>query len=463
MSCIISAPSTNDGKTTLSLLISCWAASKGIKLQSFKVGPDYLDQQQLSSLGHPVCRNLDVFMSGEKWVKKTFLNYTKLSNIAFIEGAMGLFEGLGSTNYSSTAHVAKILNLPVIFIIDAKGKVGSLLAIFKGFQNLDKEISIKGIVFNNVNSDRHKKLIQEVFDGQKVKIIGFLPTNNNITIERGNLGLISPAESANKIDIDYYSNFAEKNLNFRLLMKFLKTKNREVKELSHKNIRLKEIYKPVAIAEDQIFHFQYPETKEYLGEMGIPLIPWNLYEDEEIPHEAHSLIIPGGFPEKYAEQISNSKKSLNSLKDFYKRGFIYAECGGMMLLANSIKVEDGTIHKMAGILPFDTKKGRLSIGYRYIKGNKNSQLIKKDQNCRGHEFHYWQIDDEISRNHNKTQISSSFVSPWEIKSWGTKYKKEGWSNENLHASWIHLHFPSNIEATESLLKKIEKRSFKFSN
>ena len=136
MSCIISAPSTDAGKTTLSLLISCWAYTKGLKLQTFKVGPDYLDQEQLSSIGHPMCRNLDIFLSGEEWVKNSFYEQSNKFDLALIEGAMGLFDGLGSTHYSSTANVAKILSLPIVLIVNAKGQVGSLLALFKGFQRI---------------------------------------------------------------------------------------------------------------------------------------------------------------------------------------------------------------------------------------------------------------------------------------------------------------------------------------
>ena len=114
MSCVISSPSTDSGKTTLSLLIACWAFSKGIKIQTFKVGPDYLDQQQLSSIGQPICRNLDIFLSGEEWVQKNFLKHSLKYELSLIEGAMGLFDGLGATAYSSTANVAKLLDTPCL-------------------------------------------------------------------------------------------------------------------------------------------------------------------------------------------------------------------------------------------------------------------------------------------------------------------------------------------------------------
>ncbi len=454
MSCIISAPSTDAGKTTLSLLISCWAYTKGLKLQTFKVGPDYLDQEQLSSIGHPMCRNLDIFLSGEEWVKNSFYEQSNKFDLALIEGAMGLFDGLGSTHYSSTANVAKILSLPIVLIVNAKGQVGSLLALFKGFQELDNKINIKGIVFNNVNSNRHKDLIKEVFKNQPIQIIGFLPFDENINLSRSNLGLISPLELKTKINVEYFAEFAEKHLDFSIFLNLLKpiTKKNNLK----KTIDLKPFsnIKPIAIAEDKIFHFQYPETKEYLNAIGIPLLSWNIYDDQEIPKEAHSLIIPGGFPERYAQHISNSKRSLKSLREFYKKKFIYAECGGMMILGDSIEDENGSSHNMAGILPFKARKGRLSVGYRYIKGEKDSVIIKKNQQIKGHEFHYWQIETHIKNKY----LSSFFTSPWKIKSWGTTYKREGWSNHNLHASWIHLHLPSNKEALKNMLTNHQKRN-----
>ncbi len=457
MSCIISAPSTDSGKTTLSLLISCWAQTKGLKLQTFKVGPDYLDQQQLSSIGQPICRNLDVFLSGEDWVKSTFANHSNKYDMSLVEGAMGLFDGLGSTHYSSTANIAKVLNLPIIFVVNAKGQVASLLPLIKGFRDFDKKISIKGVIFNNVNSERHKILIKEVFENQDLEIIGFLPSNEKIALNKSNLGIVSPRDSEKSIDVNYFAKFAEKYLDFQILKKFLiptKFESNLVGE-SDKNFQVKS-FKPIAIAEDKIFHFQYPETKELLEEMGIPLVSWDLFNDEEIPHEAKMLIIPGGFPEKYAQHISSSKKSLESLRKFYENGYIYAECGGMMILGGSIEDELGKIHEMANILPFNSKKGKLTVGYRIMKGLKNSQLIRENQVFKGHEFHYWHTEEyNFQASSSSAHLLNKFESPWLIKSWGTANKKEGWTSKNLHASWVHLHLPSNIYALRNFLNIVQ--------
>ena len=454
MPCVISSPSTDCGKTTFSLLISCWAFSKGINLQTFKVGPDYLDQQQLSSIGQPFCRNLDIFLSGEEWVQNVFYKYSKKYEYSLIEGAMGLFDGLGPTVYSSTANVAKLLNLPVIFIVNARGQVASLLPLIKGFSDFDKEIKIKGIIFNNVNSDRHKKLIQEVFNNISIEILGFLPSDSNITLKKANLGLISPLDNKQKIDVNYFASYAERNIDFASLKKFLlPPHNKLVNKIDNHKFKVNN-KKPIAIAEDKIFHFQYPDTKEFLNEIGIPLISWSIFNDEEIPNEASSLIIPGGFPEKYAEHVSNSKKSLMSLKKFRKSGFIYAECGGMMILGKSIEDEEGNSHKMSGLLPFISKKNKLSVGYRYIKGLRDTPIIKRNQTIRGHEFHYWEIESCFLDKKSKLK-NTKLLSPWKIKSWDTKYKSEGWSDDKLHASWIHLHLPSSPEATKNFINSIE--------
>ena len=457
MPCTISSPSTDSGKTTLSLLISCWAFSKGIKIQTFKVGPDYLDQQQLSSIGQPICRNLDIFLSGEEWVKKNFFKNSLKYEFSLIEGAMGLFDGLGSTAYSSTANIAKLLDTPIIFIINARGQVASLLPTFRGFRDFDNGLSIKGIIFNNVNSDRHKRLIREVFKNEEIEILGFLPSDSKINVNKANLGLISPFDSERKIDVDYFASFAEKNLDVISLSNLLKSPQKKIilNNSNSKDFKIDKS-KPIAIAEDKIFHFQYPETKEFLHEIGIPLISWSIFDNEEIPNEASSLLIPGGFPEKYASHISDSYKSLMSLREFRKKGFIYAECGGMMILGDIIKDENGNNHKMSGILPFKSKKSNLSVGYRYIKGLKDTPIIKQNQSIRGHEFHYWEVEHSSSEfDLKKNEFQKQLSSPWEIKSWGTEYKKEGWSDKKLHASWVHLHLPSCPEVAKNFVDAIQ--------
>ena len=171
---------------------------------------------------------------------------------------MGLFDGLGSTPYSSTANISKLLNVPIIFIVNDRGQVASLLATIRGFRDFDSELSIAGIIFNNVNSDRHKKLIKDVFQNEDIEILGVLPSDSKITLNKANLGLISPMDNGKEIDVEYFANFAERNLDMCSLIKFLKSPQKKIlNSLNFKDFKLDKS-KPIAIAEDKIFHFQYP-------------------------------------------------------------------------------------------------------------------------------------------------------------------------------------------------------------
>ena len=157
MACVISAISSNSGKTLLSILLISWLKSINKTVQTFKVGPDYLDPQQLTAVSNKACRNLDLILSGESWVQENFNHFGGLTDYSFVEGVMGLFDGIGSSSRGSTAELAKVLSLPVVLIVDARGKAASLAALIKGFREHDKELKIAGVVLNNVQTPRHKK------------------------------------------------------------------------------------------------------------------------------------------------------------------------------------------------------------------------------------------------------------------------------------------------------------------
>ena len=148
----------------LSLLLISWLKSINKTVQTFKAGPDYLDPQQLSAVSNNACRNLDLILSGEKWVKESFNHFGGLTDFSLIEGVMGLFDGIGSTSKGSTAELAKVLSLPIVLVVDARGKAASLAALIKGFKEHDKELKIAGIVLNNVQTPRHEKILLEVLN-----------------------------------------------------------------------------------------------------------------------------------------------------------------------------------------------------------------------------------------------------------------------------------------------------------
>jgi len=446
MACVISAISSNSGKTLLSLLLISWLKSINKTVQTFKVGPDYLDPQQLTAASNKACRNLDLILSGETWVKENFYHFGGLTDYSFVEGVMGLFDGIGSSSKGSTAELAKVLSLPIVLIVDARGKAASLAALIKGFRDHDKQLKIAGVVLNNVQSTRHEKILLEVLDQINIKLLGSIPSCKDLYLPARNLGL-APAHEIRDLEIKVkkWASIAKDYLDiesFRRLLLPPESINKKIKFLPKKE---SEFIHPIAIAEDQAFHFRYQETKELLEENGMPTITWKPLENEQIPKEAKGLIIPGGFPEQHAKQLSNSTKSLNSIKSFSKQFPIYAECGGMMLLGKSIFDLEGREHSMSGILPFKAKKGDLQIGYREAKSKNKSPITNPGDKLIGHEFHRWEIINE--------SYNSKINCLWGIRGWNMNIKNEGFCNHLIHASWIHLHW-----ASSPLILKNWKRS-----
>ena len=436
MACVISAVSSNSGKTLLSLVLISWLKSINKTVQTFKVGPDYLDPQQLTAVSDKACRNLDLILSSESWVLENFNHYGALTDYSFVEGVMGLFDGIGSSSKGSTAELAKVLKLPVVLIVDARGQAASLAALIKGFREHDKELNIAGVVLNNVQTPRHEKILLEVLDQININSLGSLPLCQDLYLPSRHLGL-APAHEILDLEtkVKKWASIAKNYLDiesFRKLLSPPKTNNKTINFLQKKESGL---IHPIAIAEDEAFHFRYQETKELLENNGMQTITWRPLENEQIPKEAKGLIIPGGFPEQHANQLSNSKISLDSIKMFSKKFPIYAECGGMMLLGKSIFDLEGREHTMAGILPFKAKKGSLKIGYRKATSKNKSPITTPGNKLMGHEFHRWEI---IKENCN------SNINPlWDIKGWNLDIKNEGFCNHLIHASWIHLHWASS--------------------
>ena len=282
MACVISATSSNSGKTLLSLLLISWLKSIGKTVQTFKVGPDYLDPQQLSAASNKACRNLDLILSGKQWVIESFNHFGGLTDFTFIEGVMGLFDGIGSSSNGSTAELAKVLGLPVVLIVDARGKAASLAALIKGFREHDNELNISGIVLNNVQTHRHEKILLEVLDQINIKSLGCLPSCKDLYLPTRHLGLAPAHEILDlEIKVKKWASLAKEYLdieNFKKLLLPPKFKGKPINFLQKKESTL---IHPIAIAEDDAFHFRYQETKELLEMNGMPTITWKPLENKK--------------------------------------------------------------------------------------------------------------------------------------------------------------------------------------
>ena len=197
MAVVIAAPASGSGKTLVSLALLSWARARGESVQPFKVGPDYLDPQLLSEAAGRSCRNLDLNLCGEPWVRKAFHGYGGVCSMALIEGVMGLFDGIGSTEEGSTAAIARLLHLPVVLVVDAGGQAASLGALVRGFRDHDPTLNLAGIVINRVNSERHRALLQDVLDRLGIPLLGCMPRTDALQLPSRHLGLAPAHELGN--------------------------------------------------------------------------------------------------------------------------------------------------------------------------------------------------------------------------------------------------------------------------
>ncbi|WP_320668046.1 cobyrinate a,c-diamide synthase [Prochlorococcus sp. MIT 1307] len=470
MAFVIAAPASGNGKTLLGIVLAAWARKRSLKLQTFKVGPDYLDPQQLSVVSKRPCHNLDLILCGSKWVTDSFYNFGGSADLALVEGVMGLFDGVGTSSEGSTAALARCLQLPIVLVVDARGQAASLAALVKGFRDQDPELELAGVVLNHINTARHKALLTEVLESINVKLLGCLPSDSKLKLTRRHLGLV-PAHEIQNIQhkVEDWAAIAESHLNlksFRALLQPPKPKqnlNSQLITLESTKTHLQP--SPIAVAEDKAFHFRYPETKESLESLGMPCITWQPIANEPIPKEAKGLIIPGGFPEQYAEQLSTCTESINSLRSFCSQYPTYAECGGMLLLGKTLTDLKGKTHQMAGLLPFDAKKGPLKVGYRNISCRRDGLVTRAGEKLIGHEFHHWKLNINHETNISDAVISTNakekdFHALWNIKGWGIEEIEEGWGNKLIHASWIHLHWPSASKTMQYWKNAVERNKTK---
>ena len=432
MAVVIAAPASGSGKTLLSLTLLSWARSTGRVIQPYKVGPDYLDPQLLSTAAGRSCRNLDSNLCGESWVVRAFHGYSRSAQFALVEGVMGLFDGLGSGEQGSTASTAKLLNLPVVLVVDAGGQAASLGALVRGFRDHDQGLKLAGVVLNRVSSARHRELLADVLTGIDVPLLGCLPRTDDLALPSRHLGLAPAHELENRNQhVERWAFLAQTHLNLQRLEPLLAAPSVGDDPMANLPQPTGESL-PVAVACDEAFHFRYQETGELLEHMGMPLLPWSPLADEPLPGQARGLILPGGFPEQHAEQLGHCKRSLSSLRKASGRLPIYAECGGMLLLGQTLTDLDGNRRAMAGLLPFDASKGRLQVGYRTLRPKQNGLLTRQNDELRGHEFHRWSLDQPPSE-----------MALWDIEGWGMGQVTEGWGDQRLHASWVHLHWASS--------------------
>ncbi|MBC2699046.1 MAG: cobyrinate a,c-diamide synthase [ANME-2 cluster archaeon] len=380
------------GKTTVSLGLMAALTRRGMSVQPFKVGPDFIDPSHHTAISGNPSMNLDSYIMGTKGVCRTFAKYQN-SDISIIEGVMGLYDGIESTQIASSAHVAKTLGIPVLLVINVHGMSRSAAAVAKGYQMLDPDVNIAGLVLNQVGSPRHRKLVEDALkaEGIDIPVIGSLPSNRELFLPSRHLGLYMAHEQMQ--DYDKLADFIDANVDMNALLgissipdipKNIKKINEDGNTEIGKEKRFNVI---IGVAMDGAFCFYYQEMMDELQKLGAKLVFFSPMSDD-LP-DIDGLILGGGYPELFPAELS-SGSALTGIRKATVDGMpIYAECGGLMYLGKSLEIE-GHTYKMAGVLDARSSMvGRFqALGYTEAEVVCDNPLSLKGQVIRGHEFHY---------------------------------------------------------------------------
>lgn len=376
---ILAAPSSGCGKTTLTLGILRALTRRGTAIRGAKSGPDYIDPAfHAAACGRP-CYNLDAWAMPEAEILSLAAGNTPL----LIEGAMGLFDGAPPQGKGATADLARMLDVPVVLIVDARSMSHSVAALVAGFASHDPRVRIAGVILNRVGSDRHAAMLCTALAPLGVPVLGTVPRTKALDRPSRHLGLVQAGEMPDLHRfLDHAADIVESHVDLHGVMELMTPFDASSLFNDHKTRNI--VQHRVAIAQDAAFSFAYPHQIAVRKHVGQTILPFSPLSDDPVP-DADEIFLPGGYPELHAARLSNNRTFLESLRDAAQTTDIYGECGGYMVLGKGLTDADGIRHEMAGLLPLETSFARrkLHLGYRTLIRCEGDHTPLK-----AHEFHY---------------------------------------------------------------------------
>lgn len=443
MAFVIAGERSGAGKTTITLALLAALKRRGIQVRSFKVGPDYIDPMFHRHVTGQACYNLDPMLTSEDYVQQCFAE--RSGNCAIVEGVMGLFDGAaGKKDFSSTAHVARLLDLPILLVVDCSRLSNSVAAIVHGYRSFDSRLKFAGVVLNRVGSDRHLELLKAALED--VPILGVLRRQDAIEIPDRHLGLVPTDElpGLNEL-IDRLAELGETGFDWKKLLPLVSSIHSQsppqVGDLGG-TIHPKRSSTRIAIARDAAFNFYYQDNLDLLEQSGADLIEWSPLGDP-FPDHLDGLYFGGGFPEMFAATLSENQTTRKAIQAAIRSGMpTYAECGGLMYLSENIVDFSGDPFPMVGAIPTTTEmRSRLTLGYRHGIALENSPIVTQNTIVHGHEFHRSSTTTSPDRPLFQFKETNQF---------------DGWCSSNLHASYLHLHWGATPEIPKRFVEHCAK-------
>lgn len=445
---LIAGTSSGVGKTTISLAIMAALTRRGFTVQGFKVGPDFIDPGYYRMVTERSGRNIDTWMIGKENSKACFINSASDVDISVVEGVMGLYDGRGDLSLGSTAEAAKLTESPVVLVVNCAKIGASAGAVAVGFMKYDEAVNLKGFILNNIGSERHESMVKKsVEKATGLPVLGCVKRNAEIKIPERHLGLVTQTETEPAaVYVNALVELAETHLNIDgiigLAMEIgpITTKSDDL-FAAHKSGSRRSKRVRIGVALDKAFSFYYHDNFDLLEAYGAELVFFSPLNDEHLPPNLDGLYLGGGYPEVYAQELSQNRAMAAEIQQSVEEGLpVYAECGGLMYLSQSIENFDGHAYNMSGALPIHCKmQKRPSLGYREVMARENSVIAQQGKVLRGHEFHYSSIAGVGAGN----GLDQAYRMDNGLE--------EGFMYKNALASYVHLHFAGNLQAAERLV------------
>lgn len=428
---LLAAPASGSGKTAVTCALLAALAKRGLSPCAFKCGPDYIDPMFHRSVLGVESHNLDLFLCGEERLRTLYERHVYGHQAIVCEGVMGFYDGVGgSTTQASAWHVASTLELPVLLVVRPKGASLTLAAQIRGLCSFRENSRIQGIFLNDCSPMLFCSLAPMLERETGLPVLGYLPHMEEAAFESRHLGLYTAGEIKNlQKRIDILAQKLEETTDMERLLKLFETRKRKNdSKPTQTSIKVR-----IAVARDEAFCFAYSETLEAFWDAGAELVEFSPLHDTDLPEKIGGLYLPGGYPELYAQELSQNKSMRTAIQKAIHNGLpTVAECGGFLYLGQSLENETGIAYPMTGILPGNgVKKEKLvRFGYAHLTAEKDSLLFTKGERIPVHEFHYW----DSTENGEDFEVQK----PVSGKSWYC-----GFGDNNLYAAFPHLYFWAN--------------------
>lgn len=445
---VVGGTQSGVGKTSITLALIAAFRRRGLAVQPFKVGPDFLDPTHLGRAAGRPCYNLDGWMMGAEAVRSSFVRHSAGADLCIVEGGMGLFDGADARGPAgSTAEVAAWLGAPVVLVVDAHGMSRSLAALVKGFAEFDPSVRLGGVLLNRIGSPRHAALLANSLDGARLpRVMGGFTAGALPALASRHLGLVTADESTlPEPALQSLADAAESCCDLGALL--------ALAEQAHpltvapgggapapRRVR-------IGVARDRAFHFYYADNLEALEARGAELVEFSPLDDACLPEEVDLLYFGGGYPEACAAKLAANHAMRAAVRRHAAEGRpLYAECGGLMYLGQALELPDGSAHAMAGVLPFRSamRTRRVALGYVEAELLRPCLLGPPGTRVRGHEFHYSEL-----------LLAEAPAAPWSavyrVEPRRGDARLEGYLRGDLLASYVHVHFASRPEVVDHII------------